>query len=41
MPENKEDDDGGDDLKIVKDRFEKLFKRPMIGTRATAQKKEA
>ena len=41
MPENKEDDDGGDDLKIVKDRFEKRFKKPMSGTRAAAQKKEA
>ncbi len=37
MPES---DDGGD-LKIVKDRFEKLFELPMNGTRNAAKEKEA
>ena len=41
MPENKEDDGGDGDLKIVKYRFEKLFMRPISGTRKPVQKEEA
>ena len=42
MPENREEDDGGEsDMQNVKYRFEKMFKRLISGMRKPAQKKEA